>query len=70
MLVAIKYVKTKRGDKMAILTLDDRTGRIEATIFAKLLPEVQEKLIIDEIVFVSGEIEHDDYSGQFRMRAL
>ena len=70
MLVAIRYVKTKRGDKMAILTLDDRTGRIEATIFAKLLPEVQEKLIIDEIVFISGEIEHDEYSGQLRLRAL
>ncbi len=69
MLVGVRYVKTKRGDKMAILTLDDKTGRIDATVFAKLLPEVQDKLITDNVIFVRGEIENDEYSGSLRMRA-
>ena len=69
MIVGTRYVKTKRGDKMAIVTLDDRTARIDVTIFSKLLPDVQDKLGQDNIVFIRGEVERDDYSSSLRMRA-
>jgi DNA polymerase-3 subunit alpha len=70
MLMGVRYVKTKRGDKMAILTLDDNTGRIDATVFAKMLPDVQDKLVKDEVLVVKGEIENDEFSGGLRMRTL
>lgn len=70
MLMGVRYVKTRRGDKMAILSLDDKSGRIDATVFAKMLPDVQDKLITDSILIVKGEVEHDEFSGGLRMRVL
>lgn len=68
MIIGIRYVKTKSGNKMAILSLDDRTARIEVTVFAKTLPEVESKLEKDAIVFIRGEVEQDEFSGGQRMR--
>ena len=68
MIVETRYIQTKRGDKLAIVTLDDRTGRIDCTIFSSLLDEVGEKLTKDEVVFIDGEVEEDSFSGGLRMR--
>jgi len=68
MVVEARHIKTKRGDKLAVVTLDDRTGRIDATIFASLLEEVGDKLKADEIIFIQGEVEEDHFSGGLRMR--
>ena len=68
MIVETRMIQTKRGDKLAIVTLDDRTGRIDCTIFAALLEEVGEKLGKDEVVFIDGEVEEDSFSGGLRMR--
>ena len=68
LILSIRPVKTRRGDRLMIVTLDDRTGRVEATVFAKLLPEVEHKLKNDTIVFLRGKVENDDYSGGMRMR--
>ena len=68
MIVETRYIQTKRGDKLAIVTLDDRTGRIDCTIFSTLLDEVAEKLGKDDVVFIDGEVEEDSFSGGLRMR--
>lgn len=70
LIVDKRFVKTKRGDQMAIITIDDRTGRIDATIFAKTLPSVQDKLGQDEILVIRGEVENDEYAGGLRMRVM
>ncbi|NRB40554.1 MAG: DNA polymerase III subunit alpha [Pseudomonadales bacterium] len=70
MIVEKRFVKTKRGDSMAIITLDDGSGRIDATIFAKTLPDVQDKLGTDDVIIVKGEIENDEYAGGLRMRVM
>lgn len=63
-----REIRTKRGDKLMILTLDDGSGQIEATIFSKLLPEVQDKIQDDAVLFVTGRVEEDSFSGGTRMR--
>jgi DNA polymerase-3 subunit alpha len=70
LIINIRFVKTKSGSKLAIVQLDDRTARIEVTIFGKLLPDVESKLIKDTIVFIRGEVEMDEFSGGQRMRGL
>ncbi|NRA42958.1 MAG: DNA polymerase III subunit alpha, partial [Pseudomonadales bacterium] len=68
MVADIRYIKTKRGDNLAIITLDDQTGRIDATVFASMLDEVKDKLVKDAVIFVQGEVESDDFSGGIRLR--
>ncbi|WP_075185720.1 DNA polymerase III subunit alpha [Teredinibacter haidensis] len=67
--VAFRVMKTKRGDTMAFITLDDRTGRIETAIFSDTYNEFREKLVKDALLVVEGQVSNDDYSGGLKMRA-
>ncbi len=69
LIVSMRAMKTKRGDTMAILTLDDRSARIEVTIFSDVYSESCELLVKDNIVIVEGSVAHDDYSGGLSIRA-
>ncbi|GAB1261426.1 DNA polymerase III subunit alpha [Aurantivibrio plasticivorans] len=69
MIVALRVMKTKRGDNMAFVTLDDRTARIEVALFADAYSEHREKLVSDSILLIEGTVNHDDYSGSLKMRA-
>src|SRR5690606_23861832 len=60
LLVSMRVMKTKRGDTMAILTLDDRTGRIEVAMFSDAYSEHREKLIKNTLLMVEGQISFDD----------
>jgi DNA polymerase-3 subunit alpha len=68
LIVAIRTMKTRRGDTMAILQLDDRSARIEATVFADVYNEHRELLAKDNIVIIEGAVSVDDYSGGLAMR--
>ncbi len=68
LIVDIRTMKTKRGDTMAIVRLDDRSARIEVTVYAEAYNENRELLSKDNIVIVEGAVAHDDYSGGLAMR--
>lgn len=63
-----RTVKTKRGDQLCIMTLDDRSARVEVTLFSDAFREAEAMLLPDTIVLVEGQVEHDDYSGNLRVR--
>jgi len=67
LVVAIRTMKTKRGDTMAFLTLDDKTGRMEVAIFADMYQQHLGLIGKDRILLVSGEISEDSYSGGLKM---
>jgi len=70
LIVAIRTMQTKRGDRMAFITLEDRTGRQEVAIFSDLYDEIREILKKDSLVIVQGETKPDEYSGGIKVRAL
>ncbi len=69
LIVDQRVIRTRRGDPIAFLTLDDRSGRIEVAVFADVLDAAREKLVKDNLVVFEGEVSVDDYSGGHRMRA-
>ena len=69
LLIDVRKIITKRGKKMAILTLDDGTGKMEIALFSELLEASQEVINKGEILIVQGEIATDTYSESLRMRA-
>ncbi len=69
MIVDQRIIRTKRGDPIAFVTLDDRSARIEVAVFADLLEANREKLTRDALVVFEGEVAVDDYSGGTRVRA-
>ncbi|TDQ38572.1 DNA polymerase III subunit alpha [Thiopseudomonas denitrificans] len=69
LIVAQRVMRNKKGDKMAFITLDDRSGRIEASLFAEAFNQAHGLLQTDTLVVVEGEVSHDDFSGGLRFRA-
>ncbi|WBA83813.1 DNA polymerase III subunit alpha [Endozoicomonas sp. GU-1] len=69
LVVDMRVMKNKKGDKMAFVTLDDRTGRIEVSVFADVFGEYQHLLHKDAVLVVEGEVTFDDYSGSLKVRS-
>jgi DNA polymerase-3 subunit alpha len=69
LIIALRVMKNKKGDKMGFITLDDRSGRIEASLFAEAFHSAQALLQTDAMVVVEGEVSNDDFSGGLRLRA-
>ena len=69
LIIALRVMKNKKGDKMGFITLDDRSGRIEASLFAEAFHSAQSLLQTDAMVVVEGEVSNDDFSGGLRLRA-
>ncbi|RUR52827.1 DNA polymerase III subunit alpha [Vreelandella populi] len=68
LVVAMRTMKSKRGDTMAFITLDDRTGRIEASLFGEMFEQLRGQIESDQVLIVEGEVSSDDFSGGLRLR--
>ena len=69
LVVAIRSMQTRRGDRMAFVTLDDRTGRLELAVFSDLYGQSREQLAKDTLLVVEGQVSVDEYTGGFKMSA-
>jgi DNA polymerase-3 subunit alpha len=58
----IKIIKTKRGDLMAFVTIEDLHGAVEATVFSRVYASVSELLVEDNSVLIQGQIQKDEQS--------
>jgi len=67
----MRIIKSRRGDTIAILTLDDRSARIEVSLFGETYENCREILSKDTVVLVEGVVNVDEYSGnsQLQIRA-
>jgi len=69
LVVAMRAMQTRRGDRMAFVTLDDRTGRLELAVFSELFERHRDLLAKDTLLVVEGQVSMDEYSGGFKMSA-
>ncbi|MGE0860309.1 MAG: DNA polymerase III subunit alpha, partial [Gammaproteobacteria bacterium] len=68
MIMAVRIIKTRRG-RMAVVTLDDGTARIEVTVYRDTFERNLEKLVSDALVVVEGECSIDEFSGDHAVQA-
>ena len=69
LIIAMRTMNTRRGDRMAFITIDDRSGRIELAVFSDVYQGARDILARDRLIVVRGEVSVDDYSGGYRMSA-
>jgi len=69
LIVAIRTMNTRKGDKMAFVTIDDKTARVELAIFSDAYEKNRDLLAKDRVVIVEGEVSIDDYTGNTKMSA-
>lgn len=69
LVVGLRTMRSKKGDTIAFVTLDDRTARVEVSVFAEVYSKYRELLVKDSMLVIEGEVSIDDYSGSIRARA-
>ena len=69
LVIAARVMTTKRGNRMGIITLDDRSGRLDVTLFSEALERYESLLEKDKILVISGQVSFDDFSGGLKMSA-
>lgn len=57
MIAAIKQIRTKKGELMGFIEMEDETGSISVTIFPKEYIKVIEWIKEDEMLFIEGIVE-------------
>jgi DNA polymerase III subunit alpha len=64
-LVSVRTLTTKKGDKMAFLKLEDLSGDIEAVVFPKVYQEHRDKLVQEACVAFKGRINNRNGEKSF-----
>ena len=57
---AVKTIRTKRGDPMAFVTLEDMRGTVEITVFSSLYEETADLLAEEQPLLVEGQLQRDE----------
>ncbi|SES80104.1 DNA polymerase III subunit alpha [Thorsellia anophelis] len=58
---------TKRGTKIGLITIDDRSGRLDLMLYTEALEKYQSLLQKDKILIAAGSVLTDDFNGGFKM---
>lgn len=69
LIINLRTIQTKRGDRMAFLTLDDQSGRMEIVIFSDIYDANLNNLQKDKLIILEAEISTDKYTGLCRATA-
>ena len=64
----VRITQGRRG-RMAVVQLDDGTGRVEATVFNELFEANRALLKEDTLLIVEGRAQNDEFTGGIRISA-
>ncbi len=57
-----KNIKTKKGELMAFVTIEDMHGSVEVIVFSRVFSDVRDLLVEDHPVLVQGQVQKDEKS--------
>ncbi len=69
LVVDFRTRNTQSGARIAFITLDDRTARMEIRVFSKVFEQYRALLANDKVLVVQGTLAFDDFSGSMRLNA-
>ena len=69
LVLGVRVMVNKRGRKWALVTLDDKSARMDIRLFPDDYDRFVELLVSDAILVCSGQVSFDEYSGGITMSA-
>ena len=63
---ACRVVKTRRGDRMAVFTLEDQAGGVEVVVYPEPFKQFEGLVENDGMLLVTGRVEVDDNRAKIR----
>ena len=67
--VGYRVAVTKRGSRIGIATIEDRSGKLDITLFSEALETYGDLIEKDDIIIATGSVQFDDFSGGLKMSA-
>ena len=67
MVTNLQYKVTKRGDRMAVCTLESMDGSIDCVIFSRTLADCGDALAEEKIVEMRGRYDYNDRGAQLKV---
>jgi DNA polymerase-3 subunit alpha len=65
MISSVKPIVTKKGDRMAVVQIEDLTGQAEAVIFPKFYERISHHIQVDTRLMIWGKVDRRDDRSQF-----
>ena len=69
LILSMRIMVTKAGKRMGIITLDDKSARMDITVFADLLDQYEDLLVTDAVLVLQGQVSEDYFNGGLKMSA-
>ncbi|MGS2721977.1 DNA polymerase III subunit alpha [Paraglaciecola aestuariivivens] len=69
LVVSVRTMTNKRGKRWSLVTLDDKSARIDVRFFPDMLEQFEELLQSDRILVITGQVSFDEFSGGNTMSA-
>lgn len=69
LVISVRVLVNKRGRRWALVTLDDKSARMDIRLFPDDYDTFAELLVADAILVCKGQVSFDDYSGGITMTA-
>ncbi|MCZ6852688.1 MAG: DNA polymerase III subunit alpha, partial [Gammaproteobacteria bacterium] len=68
LVVSARTMRSRRGGSMGFVVMDDRSGRIEASLFPDVYEVARSKIAKDAVLVLEGEVQPDDFTGSLKLR--
>ena len=69
LVIAARTLVNKKGNRWGLITLDDKSARIDVRLFPEQFEMYQDMLQINNILVISGQVSFDNFSGGITMTA-
>ncbi|EKE84233.1 DNA polymerase III subunit alpha [Idiomarina xiamenensis] len=63
LVIGVRVLTNKKGQRWAIVSLDDKSARVDVRLFSSDYEQYQHLLENDRILWVKGEVSFDEFSG-------
>lgn len=63
LVLSVRVLTNKRGKRWAIVTLDDKSARMDVRFFPDMFEQYESILETDRILLIKGQVSFDDFSG-------
>lgn len=68
LVVSMRVMRSRRGGDLCFLMIDDRSARMEASVFSDAFEAHRSKIAKDAILLFEGDVQPDDYSGELKLK--
>jgi DNA polymerase-3 subunit alpha len=69
LVISVRVLVNKKGNRWALITLDDKSARIDVRLYSDEFEKYQDMLQVNNILVISGQVSFDNFSGGITMTA-